>query len=108
MAFLILYSRAAGTRLISAYRAEKLSNFGNIKARFVKFCRQRLLRNRHPHRISYALPQRAGGGFMAYPGTTLYSLEKALKPLGREPHSVIEINVSIIQLNWSNILNDTS
>ena len=35
----------------------------NIKARFVKFCRQRLLRNRHPHRISYALPQRAGGGF---------------------------------------------
>ncbi|MDU7371212.1 MAG: D-lactate dehydrogenase, partial [Klebsiella michiganensis] len=26
---------------------------------------------------------------LAYPGTTLYSLEKALKPLGREPHSVI-------------------
>ena len=26
---------------------------------------------------------------LAYPGTTLYSLEKALKPFGREPHSVI-------------------
>ncbi|OAT78948.1 D-lactate dehydrogenase [Mangrovibacter phragmitis] len=26
---------------------------------------------------------------VAWPGTTLYQLEKALKPLGREPHSVI-------------------
>ena len=30
-----------------------------------------------------------GAQVLAYPGTTLYSLEKALKPLGREPHSVI-------------------
>ena len=30
-----------------------------------------------------------GEQVLAYPGTTLYSLEKALKPLGREPHSVI-------------------
>jgi D-lactate dehydrogenase (EC 1.1.1.28) len=30
-----------------------------------------------------------GQQVLAYPGTTLYSLEKALKPLGREPHSVI-------------------
>jgi len=30
-----------------------------------------------------------GKQVLAYPGTTLYSLEKALKPLGREPHSVI-------------------
>ncbi|MDU9443231.1 FAD-binding protein, partial [Escherichia coli] len=30
-----------------------------------------------------------GKQVLAYPGTTLYSLEKALKPFGREPHSVI-------------------
>lgn len=30
-----------------------------------------------------------GRQVLAWPGTTLYSLEKALKPLGREPHSVI-------------------
>ena len=30
-----------------------------------------------------------GEQVLAWPGTTLYSLEKALKPLGREPHSVI-------------------
>ena len=30
-----------------------------------------------------------GEQVLAYPGTTLYSLEKELKPLGREPHSVI-------------------
>ncbi|ASV56161.1 D-Lactate dehydrogenase [Lelliottia jeotgali] len=30
-----------------------------------------------------------GEQVLAYPGTTLYSLEKALKPFGREPHSVI-------------------
>lgn len=30
-----------------------------------------------------------GRQVLAFPGTTLYSLEKALKPLGREPHSVI-------------------
>lgn len=30
-----------------------------------------------------------GKQVLAYPGTTLYQLEKALKPLGREPHSVI-------------------
>ncbi|WP_312669933.1 D-lactate dehydrogenase [Pseudescherichia sp.] len=30
-----------------------------------------------------------GKQVLAYPGTTLYALEKALKPLGREPHSVI-------------------
>ena len=30
-----------------------------------------------------------GQQVLAYPGTTLYALEKALKPLGREPHSVI-------------------
>lgn len=30
-----------------------------------------------------------GKQVLAFPGTTLYSLEKALKPLGREPHSVI-------------------
>ncbi len=30
-----------------------------------------------------------GKQVLAWPGTTLYSLEKALKPLGREPHSVI-------------------
>jgi len=30
-----------------------------------------------------------GEQVLAYPGTTLYSLEKALKPLRREPHSVI-------------------
>jgi len=30
-----------------------------------------------------------GEQVLAYPGTTLYSLEQALKPLGREPHSVI-------------------
>jgi len=30
-----------------------------------------------------------GEQVLAYSGTTLYSLEKALKPLGREPHSVI-------------------
>ena len=30
-----------------------------------------------------------GEQVLAFPGTTLYSLEKALKPLGREPHSVI-------------------
>ncbi|STT47511.1 D-lactate dehydrogenase [Klebsiella pneumoniae] len=28
-----------------------------------------------------------GEQVLAWPGTTLYSLEKALKPLGREPHS---------------------
>ncbi|MEA1065467.1 D-lactate dehydrogenase [Erwinia sp. HR93] len=35
--------------------------------------------------------QLLGGGnqVLAFPGTTLYSLEKALRPLGREPHSVI-------------------
>lgn len=31
----------------------------------------------------------SGKQVVAYPGSTLYSLEKALKPLGREPHSVI-------------------
>ncbi|WP_141024943.1 D-lactate dehydrogenase, partial [Salmonella bongori] len=31
----------------------------------------------------------SGKQVLAWPGTTLYSLEKALKPLGREPHSVI-------------------
>lgn len=30
-----------------------------------------------------------GQQVLAWPGTTLYVLEKALKPLGREPHSVI-------------------
>jgi D-lactate dehydrogenase len=30
-----------------------------------------------------------GTQVLAFPGTTLYSLENALKPLGREPHSVI-------------------
>lgn len=30
-----------------------------------------------------------GEQVLAFPGTTLYALEKALKPLGREPHSVI-------------------
>ncbi|WP_017349429.1 D-lactate dehydrogenase [Pantoea sp. A4] len=30
-----------------------------------------------------------GKQVLAFPGTTLYQLEKALKPLGREPHSVI-------------------
>ncbi|BDH45193.1 D-lactate dehydrogenase [Salmonella enterica subsp. enterica serovar Choleraesuis] len=30
-----------------------------------------------------------GEQVLAWPGTTLYQLEKALKPLGREPHSVI-------------------
>lgn len=30
-----------------------------------------------------------GEQVLAWPGATLYSLEKALKPLGREPHSVI-------------------
>ncbi|MFG0517392.1 D-lactate dehydrogenase [Kluyvera intermedia] len=30
-----------------------------------------------------------GDQVLAWPGTTLYSLEKALKPFGREPHSVI-------------------
>ncbi|HEX7056679.1 MAG TPA: D-lactate dehydrogenase [Bacilli bacterium] len=30
-----------------------------------------------------------GKQVLAFPGTTLYSLENALKPLGREPHSVI-------------------
>lgn len=30
-----------------------------------------------------------GQQVLAWPGTTLYQLEKALKPLGREPHSVI-------------------
>lgn len=30
-----------------------------------------------------------GTQVLAFPGTTLYTLEKALKPLGREPHSVI-------------------
>ncbi|EMN1226954.1 TPA: D-lactate dehydrogenase [Enterobacter roggenkampii] len=30
-----------------------------------------------------------GEQVLAFPGTTLYSLEKVLKPLGREPHSVI-------------------
>ena len=30
-----------------------------------------------------------GKQVLAWPGATLYSLEKALKPLGREPHSVI-------------------
>ncbi len=30
-----------------------------------------------------------GEQVLAFPGTTLYSLEKALKPLGREPNSVI-------------------
>ena len=30
-----------------------------------------------------------GSQVLAFPGTTLYSLENALKPLGREPHSVI-------------------
>ena len=30
-----------------------------------------------------------GEQVLAFPGTTLYSLENALKPLGREPHSVI-------------------
>nr|VUD32785.1 D-lactate dehydrogenase [Raoultella sp. NCTC 9187] len=30
-----------------------------------------------------------GEQVLAFPGTTLYSLEKALKPFGREPHSVI-------------------
>ncbi|AFJ46476.1 D-lactate dehydrogenase [Shimwellia blattae] len=30
-----------------------------------------------------------GEQVLAWPGSTLYSLEKALKPLGREPHSVI-------------------
>lgn len=30
-----------------------------------------------------------GEQVLAFPGTTLYSLEKALRPLGREPHSVI-------------------
>ncbi len=30
-----------------------------------------------------------GEQVLAYPGTTLYALEKALKPFGREPHSVI-------------------
>lgn len=34
-----------------------------------------------------------GEQVLAYPGTTLYSLEKALKPLGREPHSVIDHRV---------------
>lgn len=31
----------------------------------------------------------SGEQVLAFPGTTLYTLEKALKPLGREPHSVI-------------------
>lgn len=31
----------------------------------------------------------SGKQVLAWPGTTLYTLEKALKPLGREPHSVI-------------------
>jgi D-lactate dehydrogenase len=30
-----------------------------------------------------------GEQVLAFPGTTLYTLEKALRPLGREPHSVI-------------------
>lgn len=30
-----------------------------------------------------------GNQILAFPGSTLYQLEKALKPLGREPHSVI-------------------
>ena len=30
-----------------------------------------------------------GKQIIAFPGTTLYALERALKPLGREPHSVI-------------------
>lgn len=30
-----------------------------------------------------------GEQILAYPGTTLWQLERALKPLGREPHSVI-------------------
>ena len=30
-----------------------------------------------------------GKQILAFPGSTLYQLEKALKPLGREPHSVI-------------------
>ena len=30
-----------------------------------------------------------GKQVLAFPGSTLYQLEKALKPLGREPHSVI-------------------
>ncbi|MCS6037296.1 hypothetical protein LNQ52_19320 [Klebsiella pneumoniae subsp. pneumoniae] len=30
-----------------------------------------------------------GEQVLVWPGTTLYSLEKALKPLGREPRSVI-------------------
>ncbi|MCS5881406.1 D-lactate dehydrogenase [Klebsiella variicola subsp. variicola] len=34
-----------------------------------------------------------GEQVLAWPGTTLYSLEKALKPLGREPHSVIGSSV---------------
>ncbi len=40
-----------------------------------------------------------GKQVLAYPGTTLYSLEKALKPFGREPHSVIDsscIGASVI------------
>ncbi|MDF7657395.1 D-lactate dehydrogenase [Erwiniaceae bacterium L1_54_6] len=31
----------------------------------------------------------SGKQILAFPGSTLYQLEKALKPLGREPHSVI-------------------
>ena len=40
-----------------------------------------------------------GEQVLAFPGTTLYSLEKALKPLGREPHSVI--GSSCIAPRWS-------
>ncbi|MBE3102694.1 MAG: D-lactate dehydrogenase, partial [Bacilli bacterium] len=40
-------------------------------------------------RITHLQLINQGSQVLAFPGTTLYSLENALKPLGREPHSVI-------------------
>jgi D-lactate dehydrogenase (quinone) len=40
-------------------------------------------------RIKHVQLINQGSQVLAFPGTTLYTLENALKPLGREPHSVI-------------------
>jgi D-lactate dehydrogenase (quinone) len=40
-------------------------------------------------RITHLQLINQGSQVLAFPGTTLYTLENALKPLGREPHSVI-------------------
>lgn len=40
-------------------------------------------------RITHLQLINQGSQVLAFPGTTLYTLESALKPLGREPHSVI-------------------